>query len=88
MRDNYYLVGLGVPACSYVVNGVTYHVGSRYTPIDFKAKKQKEKTVFERVCHYLNNDFTDLTEVDANCKMESEYVCPAAKEGGNYAAEA
>lgn len=88
MRDNYYLVGLGLPACSYVVNGVTYHVGSRYTPIDFKAKKQKEKTVFERVCHYLNNDFTDLTEVDANCKMESEYVCPAAKEGGNYAAEA
>ena len=88
MRDNYYLVGLGLPACSYVVNGVTYHVGSRYTPIDFKAKKQKEKTVFERVCHYLNNDFTDLTEVDANCKMESEYVCPDAKEGGNYAAEA
>ena len=88
MRDNYYLFGLGAPARSYVVNGVTYHVGSRYTPIDFKAKKQKEKTPFDRVCHYLNNDFTDLTEADANRKMESEYVCPAAKEGGNYAAEA
>ena len=87
MRDNYYLFGLGAPARSYVVNGVTYHVGSRYTPIDFKAKKQKEKTVFERVCHYLNNDFTDLTEVDANCKMESEYVCPAAMKGGSNAAE-
>ena len=88
MRDNYYLFGLGAPARSYVVNGVTYQVGSRYTPIDFKAKKQKEKTIFDRVCHYLNNDFTDLTEADANRKMESEYVCPAAKEGGNYAAEA
>lgn len=88
MRNNYYLFGLGAPARSYVVNGVTYQVGSRYTPIDFKAKKQKEKTIFDRVCHYLNSDFTDLTEADANRKMESEYVCPAAKEGGNYAAEA
>ena len=87
MRDNYFLFGLGAPAHSYVVNGVTYQVGSRYMPIDFKAKKQKEKTVFERVCHYLNNDFTDLTEADANRKMESEYVCPAAKEGGSNAAE-
>ena len=88
MRDNYYLFGLGAPARSYVVNGVTYQVGSRYTPIDFKAKKQKEKTVFDRVCHYLNNDFADLTDTGVNRNMESEYVCPAAEEGGNYAAEA
>lgn len=88
MRDNYYLFGLGAPARSYMVNGVTYLVGSRYAPIDFKTKKQKEKTVFDRVCHYLNNDFTDLTDAGANCNMESEYVCPAAEEGGNYAAEA
>ena len=88
MRDNYYLFGLGAPERSYVVNGVTYQVGSRYTPIDFKAKKQKEKTAFDRVCHYLNNDLADLTDAGANCKMESEYVCPAAEEGGNYAAEA
>ena len=87
MRDNYYLVGLGAPARSYVVNGVTYQVGIRYTPIDFKAKKQKEKTIFDRVCHYLNNDFADLTEADANRKMESEYVCPAAMKGGSNAAE-
>ncbi len=87
MRDNYYLVGLGVPACSYVVNGVTYHVGSRYTPIDFKAKKQKEKTIFERVCHYLNNDFTDLTDAGASRNMESEYMCPAAMKGGSNAVE-
>ena len=87
MRDNYYLVGLGVPACSYVVNGVTYHVGSRYTPIDFKAKKQKEKTIFERVCHYLNNDFTDSTDAGASRNMESEYMCPAAMKGGSNAVE-
>ena len=87
MRDNYYLFGLGAPAHSYVVNGVIYQVGSRYTPIDFKAKKQKEKTVFDRVCHYLNNDFADLTDAGADYKMESEYVCPAAKEGGSNAAE-
>ena len=87
MRDNYYLFGLGAPARSYVINGVTYRVGSRYAPIDFKAKKQKEKTVFDRVCHYLNNDFADLTDTGANRKMESEYVCPAAKEGGSNAAE-
>ena len=62
MRDNYYLFGLGAPARSYVVNGVTYQVGSRYAPIDFKTKKQKKKTVFDRVCHYLNNDFADLTD--------------------------
>ena len=88
MRDNYYLFGLGAPERSYEVNGVTYQVGSRYTPVDFKAKKQKEKTVFDRVCHYLQGDFVDLTVAGANCKMESEYVCPAAEEGGNYAAEA
>ena len=87
MRDNYYFFGLGAPERSYVVNGVTYQVGSRYTPIDFKAKKQKEKTVFDRVCHYLNNDFADLTDAGADYKMESEYVCPAAKEGGSNAAE-
>ena len=57
-------------------------------PIDFKAKKQKEKTVFDRVCHYLNSDFADLTDTGANRKMESEYVCPAAMKGGNNAAEA
>ena len=87
MRDNCYLFGLGAPARSYVVNGVTYLVGSRYTPVDFKAKKQKEKTVFDSVCHYLNNAFADLTDAGSNCKMESEYVCPAAKEGGSNAAE-
>ena len=88
MRDNHYLFGLGAPARSYVVNGVTYQVGSRFTPIDFKAEKQKEKTVFDRVCHYLNNDFADLTDAVANRKMESEYVCPAAMKGGNNVAEA
>ena len=88
MRDNYYLFGLDASERSYVVNGVTYQVGSRYMPIDFKAKKQKEKTVFDRVCHYLQSDFADLTVAGANCKMESEYVCPAAEEGENYAAEA
>lgn len=87
MRDNYYLFGLGAKERSYAVNGVTYQVGSRFKPIDFKAKKQKEKTVFDRVCHYLNSDFADLTDTGANRKMESEYVCPAAKEGGSNAAE-
>ena len=87
MRDNYYLFGLGAPARSYVVNGVSYQVGSRYTPIDFKAKKQKEKTIFDRVCHYLNNDFADLTDAGANRNMESEYVCPAAMKGGSNAVE-
>lgn len=88
MRDNYYLFGLGAKERSYAVNDVTYQAGSRFTPIDFKAKKQKEKTVFDRVCHYLNYGFADLTDTVANRKMESEYVCPAAEEGGNYAAEA
>ena len=88
MRDNYYLFGMGAQERSYVVNDVTYHVGSRYTPIDFKSKKQKEKSVFDRVCHYLQSDFADLTITGADRKMESEYVCPAAEEGGNYAAEA
>ena len=87
MRDNYYLFGLGAQARSYVVNGVTYQVGRRYTPVDFTAKTQKEKTVFDCVCHYLNNDFADLTDAGANCKMESEYVCPAAMKGGSNAAE-
>jgi hypothetical protein len=87
MRDNYYLFGLGAKERSYAVNGVTYQVGSRFTPIDFKAKKRNEKTVFDRVCHYLNNGFADLTDAGANRKMESEYVCPAAKEGGSNAAE-
>ena len=87
MRDNYYLFGLDASDRSYAVNGVTYQVGSRFAPIDFKAKKQKEKTVFDRVCHYLNSDFADLTDTGANRKMESEYVCPAAMKGGNNAAE-
>ena len=87
MRDNYYLFGLGAKERSYAVNGVTYQVGSRFTPIDFKAKKRNEKTVFDRVCHYLNNGFADLTDAGANRKMEAEYVCPAAKEGGSNAAE-
>ena len=87
MRDNYYLFGLGAPERSYVVNGVTYQVGSRFTLLDCKAKKQTEKSIFDRVCHYLQSDFVDLTISNAGRKMESEYVCPAAKEGGDYAAE-
>ena len=87
MRDNYYLFGLDASERSYMVNDVTYQVGSRFTPIDFKAKKRNEKTVFDRVCHYLDNDFADLTDAGANRNMESEYVCPAAMKGGNNAAE-
>ena len=88
MRDNYYLLALGAPEHGYVVNGVTYQVGSRYAPKDFKGKKQTEKSFYDRVSHYLQSDFADLTDTGVNRKMESEYVCPAAEEGGNYAAEA
>lgn len=88
MRDNYYQLALGAPERGYVVNGVTYQVGSRYTPINFKAKKQTEKSFYDRVSHYLQSDFADLTIAVPDHKMKSEYVCPAAEEGGNYAAEA
>lgn len=87
MRDNYFLFGLGAPERSYVFNGVTYQVGSRFTPLDSKAKKQAEKSIYDRVCHYLQSDFADLTISGADRKMESEYVCPAAVEGGYNAAE-
>ena len=88
MRDNYYLLALGAPEHGYVVNGVTYQVGSRYAPINFKAKKQTEKSIYDRVSPYLQSDFADLTIAVPDHKMKSEYVCPAAEEGGNYAAEA
>ena len=87
MRDNYYLLALGAPERGYVVNSVTYQVGSRYAPINFKAKKQTEKSIYDRISHYLQSDFADLTIEDPGHKMESEYVCPAAKEGGSNAAE-
>ena len=43
MRDNYYLFGLGARERSYAVNGVTYQVGSRFTPIGRLILRQRSK---------------------------------------------
>ena len=64
----------------YVINGVTYRVSSAFV--------STEKSLADVFKHYLQSDFADLPPVNGDDKMESEYVCPAAEEGGNHAAEA
>ena len=64
----------------YVINGVTYRVSSAFV--------STEKSLPDVFRHYLQSDFADLPFFSPDDKMESEYVCPAAEEGGNHAAEA
>lgn len=64
----------------YVINGVTYLVSSAFA--------STEKSLPDAIRHYLQSDFADLPAVYADDKIEPEYVCPAAEEGGNNAAEA
>ena len=63
----------------YVINGVTYRVSSAFM--------STEKSLPDVFKHYLQSDFADLPFLSQDDKMGSEYVCPAAEEGGNHAAE-
>ena len=64
----------------YIINGVTYLVSNAFA--------STEKSLPDAIRHYLQSDFADLPSVYADDKIEPEYVCPAAEEGGNHAAEA
>ncbi len=64
----------------YIINGVTYIVSDAFA--------SSEKSLPDVIGHYLRSDFADLPVLSPDNKMEPEYVCPAAKEGGNHAAEA
>ena len=64
----------------YVINGVTYRVSSAFV--------STEKSLPDALKHYLQSDFADLPSPISDDKIEPEYVCPAAEEGGNHAAEA
>ena len=67
------------PERRYIINGVTYLVSSAFA--------STEKSLPDALKHYLQSDFADLSSLNPDDKMGSEYVCPAAKEGGNHAAE-
>ena len=67
------------PERRYVINGVTYLVSSAFA--------STEKSLPDALKHYLQSDFADLSSLNPDDKMGSEYVCPAAEEGGNHAAE-
>ena len=64
----------------YVINGVTYRVSCAFA--------STEKSLPDAFRHYLQSDFADLPIFSPDDKIEPEYVCPAAEEGGNNAAEA
>ena len=68
------------PERRYVINGVTYLVSSAFA--------STEKSLPDALKHYLQSDFADLPSPISDDKIEPEYVCPAAEEGGNHAAEA
>ena len=68
------------PERRYVINGVTYLVSSAFA--------STEKSLPDALKHYLQSDFADLPSPISDDKIEPEYVCPAAEEGGNNAAEA
>ena len=68
------------PERRYIINGVTYLVSSTFA--------STEKSLPDALKHYLQSDFADLSSLNPDDKMGSEYVCPAAEEGGNHAAEA
>ena len=67
------------PERRYVINGVTYLVSSAFA--------STEKSLPDALKHYLQSDFADLPSPISDDKIEPEYVCPAAEEGGNHAAE-
>ena len=67
------------PERRYIINGVTYLVSSAFA--------STEKSLPDALKHYLQSDFADLSSLNPDDKMGSEYVCPAAEKGGNHAAE-
>ena len=59
---------------TYEINGVTYVVDSVFLP------KMQKTTLRDRLKHYLNTHFTDLTnDINGNI-LHLEYVLTAGKE--------
>lgn len=61
-------------AAAYQINGVTYVVDAVFQPV-----KQKT-TLRDRLKHYLNNNFADLTHFKNGTILSLEYVLTAGKE--------
>ena len=68
-----FFVGFGVEQNDYVINGVRYCVTSKFMP------PETNVTLTDKVEHYLDSDFADLTDITTIDKLTDDYVCSTVR---------
>ena len=74
--DNSWIIGFGLREHEYKIGDVTYIVSSSFA---YPSEPVKD-TLSDRLKHFVNGDFADLTAYVEKDKIGSEYVCSAAGE--------
>ena len=68
-----FFVGFGSKQNDYVINGVRYCVTSKFMP------PENNITLTDKVEHYLDSDFADLTDITTIDKLTDDYVCSTVR---------
>ena len=77
-NSNCWIVGVGMEDRSYIINGVTYVVSSRFTPISMK--EPHKPTLAEKLHSFIGSGFAKLTIPGQTDIIDDEYACSAAGE--------
>ena len=68
-----FFVGFGSRKNEYVINGIRYCVTSKFMPV------KNNPTLTDKVGHFLNSDFADLTGTDNMDRLNTDYVCSTVR---------
>lgn len=71
------IIPLGAEDRTYEINGVSYIVASRFTPLKIK---DEDTTAADRVCRYCEIYSADLIESENTYILDCECVSAAGKE--------
>ena len=74
MKNDFFIVGIGVADREYSVNGVKYIVSSRF------ASDTESETLSDRLQAHIKSPFAELTFAAEEAIFEHEYACSTAGE--------
>lgn len=74
MRNDFFIVGIGMADREYRVNGVKYIVSSRF------ASDTESETLSDRLQTHIKSPFAELTLPAEEAIFEHEYACSTAGE--------
>lgn len=74
MKNDFFIVGIGMADREYSVNGVKYIVSSRF------ASDTESETLSDRLQSHIKSPFAELTFAAEEAIFEHEYACSTAGE--------